>query len=164
MYQRFSGHHNECSELWYTFCMSNEGFQNNTETPKESEPIFEVRQHREGLTLYIFKDLAVAIDTKSKNYKPLPELFFGPYNNDLNTGSLDQPEEVKQGVDMHYASACIKKVAEASGMHLFWFAPFGDDASEEHKERREEARMRLFKKLSPDIKPAPEGHGYILTV
>jgi len=144
--------------------MLNEGFRIETKTQKEREHSFEVRQHREGVTLYIFKDLAVAIDTTGKNYKPLPELFFGPYNNDLDTGSLSQTEELKQGVNMQYASECIKKVAEASGTHQFWFYPFGDDVSEENKMRREEARMRLFERISPDIEPAPEGYGYIITI
>lgn len=116
------------------------------------------------MTLYIFKDLAVAVDTTGKNYKALAELHFGPYDNVLDTGSPSQPEYTKQGVDMRYASECIKKVAEASGMHQFWFYPYGDDVVEEKKERREKARMRLFEKMSSDIQPAPEGHGYILTV
>lgn len=144
--------------------MFNEGFQNNNETTKETEHPFEVKLLREGVTLYIFKDLAVAIDNTGKNYKPLPEIFFGPYNNDLNTGSLDQPEEGKQGVDMLYASECIKKVTLATGIHQFWFYPFGGDVTAENRERREKARMRLFESISPNIQPAPEGRGYILTI
>ena len=40
--------------------MFKEGFQNNIikETQTDIEHHFEVRQHREGVTLYIFKDLA----------------------------------------------------------------------------------------------------------
>lgn len=144
--------------------MNNEGFLNMSEGPQEPELSFEIRQHKEGVTLYIFKDLAVAIDATGKNYKALPELFFGPYDNDLNTGSLSQPEETKQGVDMQYASQCIKKVAEASGIHQFWFYPFGNDSTAENKERRERARIKLFERIASNIEPAPEGHGYILTV
>jgi hypothetical protein len=144
--------------------MFNEGFQYKTEVSREPKLSFEVRQHREGVTLYIFKDLAVAVDTTGKNYKALPELHFGPYDNVLDTGTLSQPEEIKSGVDMQYASECIKKVAEASGIPQFWFYPYRDDVVDEKKERREKARMRLFEKLSSDIQPAPEGQGYILTV
>ncbi|MEI6238091.1 MAG: hypothetical protein WCP15_00980 [bacterium] len=144
--------------------MSNEEFQNTIETPQEPELSFEVKPYKEGVTLYVFKDLAVAIDITGKNYKALPELFFGPYDNALNTGSLNQPVENKKGVDMQYVSECIKKVAEVSGIHRFWFYPFGDDATAEKRDRRESARMRLFAKMSSKIEPAPEGHGYIVNV
>ncbi len=141
--------------------MTHEGFENKIEDIQQPE----VKQLREGVTAYIFKGLAVAIDTTGKNYKALPELSFGPFNNELNTGSLAQPEKIKQGVDMKYASECIKKVAEISGIHQFWFYPLGNDVPLENKEAREKARMRLFEKISPNnIKPTPEEYGYILTV
>lgn len=132
--------------------------------PKNSELDFEVKQHKEGIVLYVFKDLAVAIDTTGKNYKELPELYFGPYDNELNNGSLHQPEKTERKIDMKYVSECIEKVALASGIHAFWFYPFGGDASEGNKERREEARMRLFKRIFPTIQLAPGGYGYILTI
>ncbi|MBP6931590.1 MAG: hypothetical protein KBD48_03565 [Candidatus Pacebacteria bacterium] len=144
--------------------MNHEGYTTKVEKSGEPEFNFEVKNHNEGVTLYIFKGLAVAIDTTGKNYKDLPELFFGPYDNELNTGSLGQPEKINQGVDMEYASSCIKKVAEASGTHKFWFYPFGDDASPENKENREQARVRLFKKVSPQIEPAPGGYGYVINI
>jgi hypothetical protein len=144
--------------------MNNEQFPGKIETHQEAEVTFEIKHPAEGVEVYVFKDLAVAFDTTGKNYKDLPELFFGPYDNELNKGSLNQPKESKQGVNMQYASECIKKVAEASGIHEFWFYPFGGDAMVENKEKRESARMRLFQKISSDIKPAPEGHGYILSI
>ncbi len=49
--------------------------------------ILSTRQYREDATLYIFKNIGVVIDTSGKNYKPLPELFFGPYDNLTGTGA-----------------------------------------------------------------------------
>ncbi len=143
--------------------MKNEGFQHTLETQQEHE-LIEVREYREGATLYIFNNLGVIVDITGRNYKPLPELFFGPYDNEKNTGSLSQPNERDDAVDMKYVSRCIQKVANETGVHKFWFYPFGGDVVEEKKEGREKARLRLFIKHSPNIKPAPEGHGYILTV
>ncbi len=144
--------------------MNNEGFKFTEPTPETPKLPFEVKQYKEGVTIYAFDNLAVAIDTTGKNYKDLPELFFGPYDNKLGVGTINQPTESGAKIDMDYASECIQKVAEFTGLHKFWFYPFGGDVEDENKDRREKARLRLFQKITPNIEPAPEGHGYILTV
>jgi hypothetical protein len=135
-------------------------------------PAFEIIQDVEGKTNYCFKDLVVQIDTTGNNYKALPELIFvTSFNRDLKTGSLNQPDVAKQGVDMPYAIKCIQRVALETGMHRFWFFPYGGDTKKaENRERRAKARKILFEEAllvaSPESKlsPAPEGHGYIVDI
>ncbi len=148
--------------------MSNENFKPtliiDTEPAQpETQLSFEVREHKPGVTLYIFGGLAVAIDITGKNYNELPELSFGPYNNITNTGTLKQPATRQEGIDMEYVAKCIKKVSEVSGIQQFWFYPFGDDVSDEHKERRERARVRLLESAF-SVQPAPSGRGFILSL
>ncbi len=75
-----------------------------------------------------------------------------------------EPDSAKEGVNIEYVSRCIQSVAQATGIREFWFYPYGDDSPSSNTERRSRARLELFIRHSPNIKPAPEGHGYILTL
>ena len=130
----------------------------------ELPPLFTIDRPKEGVEVYIFSGVSVAIDTTSRNYKDLPEIHFGEYNAETHEGKHDQPLNPKAGTNMAYVAECIRHVVEATGLHQFWFDPYGGDVSEENKDRRENARLRLFKRILPSITPAPSGHGYILTV
>ena len=139
------------------------------EGPTRTEIIFKpeligTRQYREGATLYIFKKIGAVVDTSGKNYKPLLELFFGPYDNLTDTESLDQPDSANEGVNIEYVSRCIQSIAQVTGIREFWFYPYGDDSPLSNTERRSRARLELVVKHSHNIKLAPEGHGYILTL
>ncbi len=125
--------------------------------------ILEVREHGKDVTLYIFKNLGIVIDTSGKNYKELPELKFGPYNNETNEGSLSQPVHTMEGVDMDYVTNCIKEVVKLKGVNTFWFYPFGGDSPSGNQERRERARMKLLKKSWPLLEPATGGYGYFVS-
>lgn len=131
----------------------------------ESQPVpFERKQYKEGIEAYIFEHVAVAIDTTGKNYKDLPELYFGTFDSEDNIKeSFHQPEIKREGVNMEYIAKCVDVVANDSGIHEFWFYPFGEDTDPENKDNREQARLRLFQRLG-DISPAPNGFGYILKV
>jgi hypothetical protein len=124
---------------------------------------FEKKEYKENIQMYIFDNVAVAIDTTGKNYKELPEIYFGTYDKDLTKGSFHQPEIKREGVDMEYVAKCIKEIASDSGIHEFWFYPLGDDVSIENKDTREQARLRLFQRLG-NISAAPGGYGYVLKV
>ncbi len=121
---------------------------------------FEKTSHRLGAELYTFKNVAVTIDTSGKNYQKLPEILFGTFEGSLSAGGniLDKPLVRREGVDMHYILACLKKTAEVSGLHEFWFHPYGDDGP-----KSEEARLRLFKRYL-DFTPEPSGYGYIVKI
>jgi hypothetical protein len=116
---------------------------------------YETRQHRPGTELYVFKNVVVVVDTTGKNFKEFPELLFGTHDGDLNNADvLSKPKLKREGVDMNYICACIRKVSEVTGIQEFQFAPFGDD-------NHEQARLRLFKRFA-EIRQSPDGFGYIL--
>ena len=123
---------------------------------------FEKKQHKVNVVLYIFDQVAVAIDTSGKNYKELPEILFGTFEKEYITGSMSQPKEKMEGVDMNYITACIGEVARDSGISKFWLYPFGDD-NPENKKRRENARAKLFSRYA-NLTPEPSGFGYILEI
>jgi len=128
---------------------------------------FEKIQYRENVLIYKFPNVGVGIDTRGRNQTEYPELLFGT-GTDTIEGSLDismsQPAEPIEGVDMEYITECIRKTAEDSGIHTFWFAPYGDDATEvENKDRRSQARLRLFKRYW-NVTLAPSGFGYLLHI
>jgi len=131
----------------------------------EQSLAFEIRQYKDGIVVYIFKNLFVAIDTTGKNYKELPEILFGPYNKELDTWSLSKPEHSNNGlINMEYVAKCIQKVSKTTGVNKFFFHPFGDDVKPENADSRELARLRLFKIMSTKIEPTSDGRGYIITV
>jgi len=117
----------------------------------------------DGGVIYVFDHVAVKIDNSGKNYKELPELMFGTFDEEPSSEALHQPEMKRDGIDMAYVAQCIHSVAKDSGVYEFWFYPYGEDVFPEHKDTREQARLRLFQRLG-DITPAPNGFGYILKV
>lgn len=130
---------------------------------EEFELSYELDSSRENKDWYNFQNVTVIIDRSGKNFPDLPELMFGTYDEVPSPEMLSQPSSRREGVDMGYVAACIKKVAEDSGVHEFWFHPYGDDAKEERKETREAARQRLFSKYF-DLEPGPNNYGYILKI
>ena len=139
-------------------------------TPQPTQPkiesynlVFEKKQHGENVVLYLFNHVIVAIDTSGKNYKELPEILFGTFDKEYSADSLRQSHQKTDiNIDMSYVSACIKEVVRDSGINKFWLYPFGDD-SPENKERREVARLRLFKRYV-NLTPEPNGFGYVMEV
>jgi hypothetical protein len=132
-----------------------EGSPQNAE--KNYDLSFEQSTYRPGVEVYAFKHVAVIIDTTGKNFSGLPELVFGTFDQSLNNQDiLSQPALKREGVDMSYVSACLRKVAEVTGMHEFQFAAYGEDG-------HEEARLRLFKRYL-DIRESPDKFGYIVTL
>jgi hypothetical protein len=129
----------------------------------ESKIEFEKKEYKKNIDLYVFSHVAVAVDTTGKNYQELPELYFGTFDNELDKDALNKPNVRREGVDLNYVAKCIEVVARESGIHEFWFYPFGDDVKDENKDKREQARLRLFKTLG-DISPAPIGYGYVLKI
>lgn len=115
-------------------------------------------ESEEGREFYIFNHVAVVIRTDGKNYQALPEIMFGTFKDSIYNREdiLAQPEEPIDGVDMAYISACLKKAAEVTGMHEFWFHPYDKEGPE-----KEAARARLFKRYF-DITPDSESGGYIV--
>lgn len=138
--------------------------ENNPEQSSSSDRdlSFEKKEHKPGVLLYVFKNVVIGIDTTGKNYKELPELLFGTYDTEYGVDSMGQPEMKREGIDMDYVSKCIEKVSKESGIKEFWFSPYGEDKPED-KERREQARLRLFKRYA-DIISASSGFGYIWRV
>jgi hypothetical protein len=129
---------------------------------KPEEPAFEKREYTGKGVMYIFKDVAVGVDTSGKNYKDLPEIIFGPFDRSSNEMSLDQPTIPLDGVNMEYIKKCIEVVAQDSGIHKFWLYPYADDKPDE-KDNREQARVRLFRKYL-QITPAKSGFGYVMEI
>lgn len=125
---------------------------------------FEKIQYKEGVVLYIFDHVAVAVDTTGKNYKDLPEILFATFDNksELNLEALNQPDIRRDGVDMEGISQCIGEVAKDAGVSEFWFYPNGKDKPEDEN-KREQARLRLFKR-HVDVTPAPGGFGYVMKI
>jgi hypothetical protein len=118
---------------------------------------YEKTERRHGVDVYTFNKVAIAIDTSGKNYQKLPEVLFGTFENSPDEGNaLNQPEKRREGVNMDYISACLKKISEDTNIHEFWFDPYSKD---EHPE----ARLRLFRRFV-QVTPAPEGHGYIVQI
>ncbi len=120
---------------------------------------FEKASHTPGTELYTFKNVAVMIDTRGTNYQKLPEILFGTFEGAPSGGNIiDKPLVRREGVDMYYIFACLKKTAEVSGLHEFWFHPSGEDGP-----KREESRLRLFKRYL-DFTPESSGYGYIVKI
>lgn len=126
---------------------------------------FEKTEYKEGITIYSFKNVAVAIDTTGKNQPDLPEILFGTFTDQshLNEHSFDKPVERLKGINMEYVAKCIKVVAEEVGIKKFWFHPSGKDVSEDRKGQRQLARVRLFSRYA-NVTPSKNGFGYILEV
>jgi hypothetical protein len=118
---------------------------------------------RENKVIYLFKNVAVVIDKSGKNIKDIPEILFGVFPDVPQGNTLSQPVTPVDGVTMKYVAACIKKVVEDCGENQLWFHPYGDDVPEEQRERREQARYRLFSQYA-NIEPGPEGYGYIINI
>jgi len=118
---------------------------------------------RENKVVYLFKNVAVVIDKSGKNIKDIPEILFGVFPDVPEGNILSQPETPVEGVTMNYIAACIKKVVEDCGENRLWFHPYGDDVPEEQRERREQARYRLFSQYA-NIEPGPDGYGYIINI
>lgn len=123
---------------------------------------FEKDETKEGVSKYLFKKVAVGIDSTGKNYTELPEISFGTFDTDYKRDILSQPKVKREGVDMEYVSKCVEVAAKDYGQNTFWFYPFGDDRPEQ-KATRENARVRLFQQYF-DIEPEPTGFGYIMTL
>lgn len=146
--------------------MERYNFKHPQESPTQSESlVFEKTEYKEGVTIYFFKNVAVAIDTTGKNQPDLPEILFGTFTDpsQLNEHSFDKPVERLEGVNMEYIANCIKSVAEDTGIKKFWFHPSGEDVSETRKEQRQLARVRLFSRYA-NITPSENGFGYVLEV
>lgn len=143
-----------------------EGVEGNKDIIRKRSPeILETLNPREGVTVYVFDGLAIAIDASGKNYEPLPELLFGPYNKETGKGSFSQPKEQEEGMDMNYMTICLQQVVRVTSLRKFWFDAYKDDAvKEKYRERRARARMKLFQIAGGDIEPAPEGYGFILSL
>ncbi len=130
--------------------------------PESSDLSFEKVSRRENTISYIFKNVVVTIDNTGKNYKPLPELIFGTFDEEPNEHMLDKPDKKREGVDMGYISRCINEVVKDSGIHKFWIYPFGDDSPDD-KEARSQARARVFSRYM-DMEPAENDFGFIVTL
>lgn len=139
----------------------------NPENPEQSRALFEKIQYREHVLVYKFPHVGIGIDTSGKNQAEYPELLFGTGADTAEDGlnvSMSQPTEVIEGVDMAYITECLRQAAEDSGIHTFWFSPYGEDAREaEGKDRRSAARLRLFKRFW-NVTPSPTGFGYLVEV
>ncbi len=146
--------------------MERQHFEQAQEDPIQSENLaFKKTEYKEGVTVYFFKNVAVAIDTAEKNQPDLPEILFGTFTDpsQLNEHSFDKPVDRLEGVNMEYITKCIKVVAEDSGIEKFWFFPSGKDALEEREEQRRLARVRLFSRYAK-VTPSENGFGYVLEV
>ncbi|MCE9628443.1 MAG: hypothetical protein K8Q91_00335 [Candidatus Vogelbacteria bacterium] len=146
--------------------MERQSFDQVQESSNELENFsFEKTEHKEGVVIYFFKNVAVAIDTTGKNQPDLPEILFGTFADpsQLNENSFDKPVDRLEGVNMEYITKCIKMVAEDSGIEKFWFFPSGKDALEEREEQRRLARVRLFSRYAK-VTPSENGFGYVLEV
>ncbi len=127
---------------------------------KKHDLSFIKESRRPETVSYVFKNVVVTIDSSGKNYKALPELIFGTFDNEPNAHTLDKPETKREGVDMEYVLKCIQEVVKDSGINKFWVYPFGDDKPED-KIQREQARARLFSRYM-NLVPAENDFGYIV--
>jgi hypothetical protein len=133
----------------------------NEEAPNGFDLTFETSEPEKGITLYTFKNLAVGINTKGDSYKDLPELFFEACDSTGGRRRVEKLQDVSND-DMEYVSRCIHEVARVTGIKQFWFYPHGEDVLNGEHARRQQARLRLFKRYG-NIKPDSEGFGYIVT-
>lgn len=129
---------------------------------------FTVKSRKENFNNYVFKNVVIAIDTSGKHYEKLPELMFGTYDGELNEQIdgemlMNQPESKRENVDMEYVAACIAEVVKATGMHEFWFAPYGKDSPND-REGRKQARVRLYSKYFDIVPAGDERKGYIVKI
>ncbi len=123
---------------------------------------FEKKSYKPEAVSYVFKNVIVTIDRSRKNYARLPEVQFGTFDDELTKDSFKKPESKREGVDMAYATSCIKEALKDDGLNEFWIYPFGDD-DPDNKERRENARIRLFQKYF-NLEPAENNFGYIIKI
>lgn len=132
--------------------------------PKIYQPelSFEKKSFKPDTISYLFKNVIVTIDSSGKNYKRLPEVLFGTFDDELTKDNLKKPTSKRDGVDMDYITGCIREALKDSGLNEFWIYPFGDD-DPDNKERRENARVRLFKKYF-NLEPAENNFGYIIKI
>ncbi|MEY2664907.1 MAG: hypothetical protein RLZZ480_12 [Candidatus Parcubacteria bacterium] len=125
---------------------------------------FETVEKRPGLTQYVFDKVVIVIDRRERNIKDVPELLFGTYDYDPDQASMDQPDFARKGVDMEYIVRCIKEVVRETGDDTLWFDPYKEDAgslNEEDRDRRKQARARLFSKYAT-LEEGPDGWGYFI--
>ncbi|MDQ5883156.1 MAG: hypothetical protein QG654_68 [Patescibacteria group bacterium] len=126
------------------------------------ELFFEKKSFKPDAISYVFKNVIVTIDRSGKNYTRLPEVQFGTFDDEPTRDSFKKPESKREGVDMVYVTSCIKEALNDDGLNEFWIYPFGDD-DPENKERREDARVRLFQKYF-NLEPAENNFGYIIKI
>ena len=130
---------------------------------------FEADTRQEGKEYFEFKNVLVKIDRTGKNIDEYPELSFSTFDKEPDNFGMNQPFEKREGVDMDYISACIKRVAQYTGDEVFWMFPFSGDAIEsidmkattEEKEKRENVRYRLFRRYA-NLEPGPNNYGYLI--
>ncbi len=164
--------------------MSESPYNPETSRPEEGSSKFVKRQVREGLVKYVFKDLAVGIDTRGKNYTELPEVHFGA---NIDDRKLAFRQEAKgEEVTMKYVMECVVIAMEDAGCSEAWFYPNDKDTRESAREalvakllghnpemtegeieqevekQRGEARLRLFRRYA-DVRPATP-KGYIIKI
>ena len=134
--------------------------------PGESNPVnrahnlsFMKKESRPGVTTYIFNKVSIFVDTTGTNYKDLPELLFGTFDENTVDGEdneLEKSSTRREGVDMEYVRECLGKVANESGIHKFWFNSYDEDG-------HGEARVRLFRRFF-SITPEANGYGHIIEI
>lgn len=128
----------------------------------EPKLAFEKKIHKENVVVYIFDHVVFAIDSTGKNYKELPELHFGTFDEIFNNDSLKKPDIKRDHITPDYVLNCLNEVVKDSSIHKFWFYPYGDDSID--KDTRSEARLRLFKRYFNTIESDPNNFGYIITI
>lgn len=152
---------------WYDFLMSIEkqiaGITHVDSIEGEYNLSFEVDDRQEGKEYFTFDHVFVKIDRTGKNIDGYPELSFGTFDEYPDNDSMNQPGRNRDGIDMDYIAACIRRVAEYTRDKAFWIYPFGGDANSEDKLKRQEARFRLFKRYV-NLEPGPNNHGYVIRI
>jgi hypothetical protein len=119
-----------------------------------------------GFTAYYFKNVVVGIDTTGKNYKKLPEILFGTFDEGEKPSNQSMhkpnPNVRKIQINMENISECLKEACKDSGINKFWCYPFEED-SKSHPDRRGKARAKLFQQYFK-LEPAENNYGYIVTI